>query len=167
MKVTRTIATVALIILMVSLFSGCASAPQRHSDLIKISDIKEPGISQLLKNLNKEKLIPDEATKMQHGVIGATAGYRFAIKLDGGDALVEFYEFNKNNLNDSAKAVISSVKKDGHFTILDIHKPISAELSKNEKYLMIYNDTKSTGDKPDSSHKERRDKIKGIFDNTQ
>ena len=103
---------------------------------------------------------------MQNEVIGAVAGYRFVVTLDGGNALVELYEFDKDKLNDSAKMVIDSVKKDGTFNMLDISN-VKAELSDNEKYLMIYNDPKSEGDNSDAAHKERREKITKIFDKAE
>ena len=147
---------------IIASFAGCASAPQSQSDTVKISEIKEEGIKSLCTSLSKDKLIPEEATDMQNEVIGAIAGYRFTVELEGGNALVELYEFDKDNLNDSAKKVIDDVKKNGCFNMLDISN-VNAQLSDNEKYLMIYNDAKSEGDNPDAAHKERRDKITKLF----
>ncbi|MCQ4021944.1 MULTISPECIES: hypothetical protein [unclassified Ruminococcus] len=166
MKRLKKAVALILAVFIIASFAGCASAPQSQSETVKISEFTEKGIKTLCTNLNKEKLVPNEATDMQNEVIGAIAGYRFTVTLDGGNALVEFYEFDKNKLNDSAKKVISEVKEDGTFNMLDIDE-VKAELSDNEKYLMIYNDAKSEGDNADAAHKERRDKITKIFDKAE
>lgn len=167
MKNIKRIIALLLTVVLVMSIAGCASAPQNQSETIKISDIKEEGIATLCKNLNKDELIPAEGTDMQNEVIGAIAGYRFTVTLDGGNALVELYEFDPENPNDTAKAVISDVKEQGYFQILSYKQSIYAELSDNEKYLMIYNDSMSTGDNPDAAHKERRDKITAIFEKAE
>lgn len=162
MKKFKKIIALVLAAFIIASFAGCATAPQSQSETVKITEIKEAGTKALFTSLNKDKLVPDSATDMQNEVIGAISGYRFTIELEGGNALVEFYEFDKDNLNDSAKRVINEVKKNGYFNMLDISN-VNAQLSDNEKYLMIYNDAKSEGDNPDSAHKERRDKITKIF----
>ena len=166
MKRFKKVIALVLAVFVISSFAGCASAPQSQSKTVKISEFTDNGIKSLCTSLNKDELIPDEATDMQNEVIGAVAGYRFVVTLDGGNALVELYEFDKDKLNDSAKKVIDSVKKDGTFNMLDISN-VKAELSDNEKYLMIYNDPKSEGDNPDAAHKERREKITKIFDKAE
>ncbi len=143
--------------------TGCATAPQSMSETVKIEKIEQSGLKQLCADLNKDKLIPEEATVMQSDVIGAEGGYRFAIQLDGGNALLEIYEFNSDKLSDTASKIISDIKESGKFNMLGI-SDVYAELSDNDKYMMIYNDPKSTGDNPDKAHKERRDKITKIFD---
>lgn len=167
MKRFRSIIALIMAVFIIASFASCATAPQNQSDTVKISEIKEEGIAKLCNELFDEKLIEEEATDMQNEVIGAIAGYRFTAKIsDSESALVEIYEFDPNNLNDTAKNVISEVKEDGSFNMLDI-SDVEAELSDNEKYLMIYDDSKSTGDNPDSDHKERRDKITEIFNKAE
>ncbi len=144
-------------------FAGCATAPQSMSETVKVSKIEQDGLKNLCTDLNKDKLIPEDATVMQSDVIGAEGGYRFTIQLDGGNALLEIYEFNTDKLSDAAKKITSDVKETGKFNMLGI-SDVYAELSDNGKYMMIYNDPKSVGDNPDKAHKERRDKITKIFD---
>lgn len=166
MKSFKKIIALIMAVFVIASFAGCASAPQSQSDTVKISDIKEEGMAKLCKQLNDDELVPNEATDMQNEVIGAISGYRFTIALDGGNALVELYEYDPDNLNDTAKRIISEVKEDGTFNMLDI-SDVAAELSDNDKYLMIYNDSKSVGDDADEKHKERREKITEIFDKAE
>lgn len=167
-EMKRIISVIAVLMAVLVIFSapGCASAPQSQSTTVKISDIEQAGMARLCKQLNDDELVPDEAVEMQYEVIGAVAGYRFTVSLDGGNALVELYEYDLDSLNDSAKSVISQVEEDGSFDMLSI-STVNAQLSDNGKYLMIYNDSRSEGDNPDEAHKERRDKITEIFNKAE
>lgn len=164
MKKFRNIIAIVISALMILSFTGCASAPQNQSDTVKVTKIEEKGIAKLAKDLLDDKLIESEAIDVQNEVIGAIAGYRFIAKIsDSESAIVEIYEYDKDNLNDTAKGVISEVKKNGSFNMLEM-TDVEAELSDNEKYLMIYQDDKSKGDNADQAHKERRNKITEIFE---
>lgn len=167
MKSFKKIIALVTAVLVIASFAGCATAPQSQSDTVKISDIKEKGMANLCKQLNKDKLVPNEATDMQNEVIGAISGYRFNVELEGGNALVELYEYDLDKLNETANRIISDVKENGTFNMLDISQNVEAELSDNDKYLMIYNDSKSVGDNADKKHKEHREKITKIFDKAE
>ena len=164
-KTTKILAVILAAVLMLS-FTSCASVPQNQSETVKISEIKEDGLKKLCTQLNKKKLIPDEGTVMQSNVIGAKEGCRFIITLDGGNALLELYDYGDGNLDETAKKVISDTKKNGKFNMLGI-SDVTAELSDNENYLMIYTDPKSEGDNPDAGHKKRRSDITKIFEKAE
>ena len=69
-------------------------------------------------------------------LIGAKTGIKYQDK----SVALEFYEYDLENLNDTAKEIIASVKKDGTFTILNM-EPVKAYLSDNGKYLLVYTDS--------------------------
>lgn len=79
---------------------------------------------------------------MDASLIGAKDGKKYQTKT----MALELYEYDVENLNDTAKEVIASVEKDGSFTILDMN-PVKAYLSDNGKYLMVYTDPSISGDK--------------------
>lgn len=77
-------------------------------------------------------------------IIGAEEGYRFSYaageKKDNNINL-ELYRFGK--ANDTSKKVIADIKSKGSFTIEGEKTPIDAVVSKDEKFLMIFQDSNS------------------------
>lgn len=72
--------------------------------------------------------------KMQAELIGAAKGYRYTK-----DAVtVELYAYNTKELNSTAEEVTESVKSKGSFNLYE--QEITAYLSDNSRYLMIYTD---------------------------
>lgn len=87
------------------------------------------------------------ATDMDAALIGAKQGKKYVVS---SNVTIELYEYDTENLNDTAKEIIASVEKDGTFTILEL-APVKAYLSDSGKYLMIYNDKSIDDKKPDTS----------------
>lgn len=85
-------------------------------------------------------------TEMDASLIGAQQGNKYT----SGKLTVELYVYDTDNLNDTADEIIESVKNDGTFTILDL-SPVTAYLSDNGKYLMIYTDSDIDDDDPDEA----------------
>lgn len=93
---------------------------------------------------DKGYITNDDKSKkeMNADIIGAEKGYLFTKNT----TMVEFYEFPAE-LDDVAKAVIESVKTNGYYTLAETSikaeddTKISAVLSDDEKFMMIYNDT--------------------------
>ena len=75
--------------------------------------------------------------------IGAVAGVQYRFSYEGSDNVtVELYEYDLDNLNDEAQAVLDSVKANGTFTVIG-QEVTDAYLSDSGKYLMIYKDTQT------------------------
>lgn len=111
------------------------------------------GLAEYFNDLGYIENDEGNTTEMQYKLIGAKAGNRYV----KGTASVELYEFDTKNLNDTAKAVIESVKNEGKFTLYD--KETEAYLSDNEKYLMIYTDS-AADDKASDAYKTKQAAIK-------
>lgn len=79
-------------------------------------------------------------TVMKAEIIGAKQGRRFVAKKTK-DTTIEIYEYDLSKLNNDAKTVIESVKKDGTFVNLVGETVKNVYLSNNGKYMMIYTDT--------------------------
>lgn len=159
----KRIIAICLVIISAISLSACAQAPQSLSETVKVKDMdKKYGLTQMCADLSKKEYIPEEGTKMEAQVIGAVTGYRFSTKVKDSTAVIELYEFDKDNLNTDAKNVISEVEKNGQFNMLDFQM-VPAVLSKNGKYLMIYRDDKAAGDNPEQENKERKDAVMEIF----
>ena len=75
---------------------------------------------------------------MKAEMIGAVSGKMVQAIYGDSVALVEIYEFDKDNLNENAKEVIQNAKENGKFKSMD--GELTATLSNNEKYIMIYKD---------------------------
>ena len=83
-------------------------------------------------------VIKEATTDMKAEMIGAVSGKMVQAIYGDSVALVEIYEFDKDNLNESAQEVIQNAKENGKFKSMD--GELTATLSNNEKYLMIYKD---------------------------
>ena len=103
---------------------------------------------------------------MEAQVIGAVTGYRFTTKVKDSNVTIELYEFDKDKLNEDAQKVISEVKEKGYFNMLG-YQDVPAELSDNEKYMIIYRDDKAGGDNPEQENKERKEAVMKIFNSAK
>ena len=71
------------------------------------------------------------------------AGVQYRFSYEGSNNVtVELYEYDLDNLNDEAQAVLDSVKANGTFTVIG-QEVTDAYLSDSGKYLMIYKDTQT------------------------
>lgn len=113
------------------------------------------------------KIDESTVTVMDASLIGAKEGKKYATSYGGKAITIELYEYdvrNLNNLNDTAKAVIESVKNSGEFTILDL-PPVKAYLSNNGRYIMVYTDASiddANPDKESDNYKHREEVIKNF-----
>ena len=166
-KSMKKILAVCLVIITAISLAACAQAPQSMSETVKIKDMdKKYGLTQMCVDLNKKEYIPEDGTKMKAQVIGAVTGYRFTTKVKDSAVTIELYEFDKDNLNQDAKNVISEVREKGYFNMLG-YQDVPAELSKNEKYMIIYRDDKAGGDNPEQENKERKEAVMKIFNSAE
>lgn len=166
-KSMKRILAVCLVIITALSLTACAQAPQSMSETVKIKDMdKKYGLTQLCTDLNKKEYIPEEGTKMEAQVIGASVGYRFTTKVKDSNVTIELYEFDKDKLNEDAQNVFSEIKEKGYFNMLG-YQDVPAELSKNEKYMIIYRDDKAGGDNPEQENKERREDVMKIFNSAE
>lgn len=110
------------------------------------------------------KIDESTVTVMDASLIGAKEGKKYAASYGGKAITIELYEYNVNNLNDTAKAVFDSVKTDGEFTILDLPS-VKAYLSNNGRYIMVYTDDSidnANPDKESDNYKHREEVIKNF-----
>lgn len=96
------------------------------------------------------KIDESAMTQMDASLIGAKEGKKFATTYNRNSITIELYEYDINNLNDKAKEIISSVEKDGAFTILELPE-VKAYMSDSGKYLMIYTDASIDKTNPDTT----------------
>lgn len=113
------------------------------------------------------KIDESTVTIMDASLIGAKEGKKYATSYGGKAITIELYEYDLTNLsklNDTAKAVIESVKNSGEFTILDL-PPVKAYLSNNGRYIMVYTDSSiddANPDKESDNYKHREEVIKNF-----
>lgn len=115
-------------------------------------DSYEDSLAGLQKYLTDNSMLSGDATEMQAEFIGAKKGVRYQMSFNGKNNLtIELYEYDTDNLSDTAKNVLDSVKQNGSFSIMNQQVP--AELSDSGKYLMIYKDT-ATGEQNQAHQKD-------------
>ena len=99
-------------------------------------------------------------TNMQSSFIGAKTGKKYVFAYEGNNNIsMELYEFDPENLNETANSVIDSVKSTGKFTIMDIE--VEAYLTEDAKYLMTYTD--SAKDDKEQTHAAHKNEVIALF----
>lgn len=119
--------------------SAPSSSEVEVEELIKEVDDSsyENNLSGLSGYLKEAGAISGEAKEMSADMIGAIAGEKYEDNVTS----IEIYEFSNENLSDTAKEVIRSIKETGKFEMLGIK--VDAVLSENEKFLMVYSENKA------------------------
>ena len=102
-------------------------------------------------------------SEMKAELIGAKkgSGRRFQA-VHTKDTVIELYEYDLKDLNQTADEVRASVEKDGTFVNLIGETVKNVYLSNNKKYLMIYTDNTIDDDTKDtdSNYKSREEVVK-------
>jgi hypothetical protein len=88
-------------------------------------------------------IIGGTATEMKADIIGAEKGEKYTFQYNSATVVVELYQFDLDNLNDTDKETLESIKENGTFKVLDTD--VEAKISKSGKYVMLYTDS-STDD---------------------
>lgn len=104
----------------------------------------------------------DGSIKMDASAIGAKEGKKFAAKYAGSNIIIELYSYDTKKTNSTADEIVKSVKDNGTFSIYGL-PDVTAYLSDNGNYLMIYTDTaidKTNPDKNSDNYKHREQVIK-------
>ena len=99
---------------------------------------------------------------MDASAIGAKEGKKFAAKYAGSNIIIELYSYDTKKTNSTADEIVKSVKDNGTFSIYGL-PDVTAYLSDNGNYLMIYTDTaidKTNPDKNSDNYKRREQVIK-------
>ena len=99
-------------------------------------------------------------TEMQADLIGAKQGRRFTAEHTK-DTVIELYEYDLKALNATADEVRSAVEKNGTFQNLFDETVENVYLSKNKRYMMIYNDKTINKDtkETDDNYKARQEVV--------
>lgn len=140
-------------------FTGCgmktATIPEENKVKVSEMDDNAAGVEAICKKFVEKEYVSDDCIKTDASLIGAKSGYRFDnVAYNGSKFSLEIYEYEDIN-TDIAKNVISSVKENGSFDLFG--RTVSyCHMSDNDKYLLIYPDSKSTSGKGDDSESAKR-----------
>lgn len=118
-----------------------AEAPSVVAGTMEIAKLDAKGMEGLCDYLVGNGIIAGNYVDMKADVIGAVEGRKYQFKFNDTTIITEFYEFDLNNLNETAKAIIDSVKEKGTFEVLGTS--VNASITKGGKYVYIYGDTKT------------------------
>ena len=92
------------------------------------------GMLQYLEDMELLSDKKDAKTEMLAEIIGAKQGVRY--KIDSTN-FVEFYEFDIDNLNDDAKALLNGIADGGTYKVLSL-EDMKGDVSDSEKFVMLY-----------------------------
>jgi hypothetical protein len=152
MKFKKIIAAMLTICLLM-LFCSCgvtswqeSSGGDTSSEVSEISQVDKSisdknykdTLSGLCEYLAAAGIVSGESEAMEAEMIGAESGVKYKTET----ATVELYEYDLKNLNEIAQDVISSVKENGSFTLMEYKA--DAVMSQNGKYPMVYKSTKDS-----------------------
>lgn len=127
------------------------SKPEIHIS----QDDYESNINGIKKYFEDSEYVYNDPVKMSAQFIGAKEGYRYQFKYEKSMITVELYEFDIDNLNDTANRVINSINSNGYF-MMD-KTEVNAIMSNNGKYMIIYRD--------DSKNNENQNRKNEIIEN--
>lgn len=106
-------------------------------DMSKYEDNLD-GLVSYMKDLG---CIEGEPVTMADSIIGAKAGYRYDFVYERVNISVELYEYDLDNLNDTAREILNGDNENTSFTI--DKNQVDAVVNNTGKYLMIYNTSKT------------------------
>lgn len=134
-----------------------ASGVEEKVDLeaIKASDYDDT-LDGLREYMKDSYIVTGDAVEMSYDVIGATGGYKYQFTYRTSTVQVELYSFDPDNLSDTARENLNSIKENGTFTVLETE--VSAYISDNGKYIMIYSDASS-----DEENKQQQERAVELF----
>lgn len=120
-----------------------ASSSQTQDDTTEME--KKPGIDALADYFMAQGLIKEDSkVEVAPQVIGAEKGCRYTAQVGSSTFNIEFYEFDINKLSETAEKNLVSIRETGQFEILNTK--VSAVISSNGKYVMVYGDTSQSED---------------------
>lgn len=111
------------------------------SKTMKISDVHQKNLAGLKDYLKGNGVIAGGSVEMMADVIGAKEGIKYHFRVEDTQVLVELYEFDTENLNDTAKTILKDIKENGQFTVPGFTTSIPAKISENGKYIYTNSDT--------------------------
>lgn len=172
MKTKTKIAALAAAALLLLSFSACAVNMPDSSNSSETSSeaeatpepeasVDESKFADDLEGLQEymvaKEYISGTPTDMEASFIGAKDGVKYTCSYEGSNNItMELYEYDLNDLNETAQEVINSVKENGKFELMGM--TAEAILSDNGKYLMVYKDSASG-----EVHDTRTEQVKEDF----
>lgn len=139
---------------------GSASSGQTSSAAVSSAlsaDSVSDDLAGLQKYLASNAGFSGTPEKTEAAVIGAKSGVRYAFGHDGkNNVSAELYEYDANDLNETARKIFASVKAEGKFTLMG--QQMEASLSDSGKYLMIYKNSAT-----DDANKTYNEKVLDLF----
>ena len=170
----KRIILILISILLILAFAGCGVSDPLNPDASVSDDDKdqsvtvddadyEDSIAGIYNYMLAMGLIDKlEPTAMAADLIGAEEGNKYVYRLNGKQIDVELYSYDIDNLNDTAKEILDSVKSSGSFEILGLGE-VEAIISDSGKYLLVYSDKAFDSNNPNEDNVERRDRFVAAF----
>lgn len=126
------------------------------SGTMEIANVEQKGLAGLCDFLKGNGCLGEEYIEMKADIIGAKEGRKYGFTYNDATVIVELYEFDVDNLNETGKATQESLKANGTFQVLG--QDVSGVLTENGKYLMVYQDTKAD-DETNMAQKQKAERF--------
>ena len=137
--VTALAAVLALSVSACSNNSGTETTNTLSASSMAQSEVPDT-LDGLCRYMEGNGLIGGTPHDMLADLIGAKEGRMYQFSFNDSPVQVELYEFDTENLNETAQKILQEVRENGKFTMTGIESS-NAYLSDSGKYLMVYHDT--------------------------
>lgn len=154
----KKIFSIAVVLLLSAvIFAGCDTSAQTSSDVSSSDEASsETSLNSqdysydfegFLQYMTDSEYIKGDGTELSASAIGASQGQRFTISSGTSKYYVELYEFDLENMNDTANSTVSNAKTDGTFNFygdLAATQNTVAAVTDDGRFLMLYTDTSTS-----------------------
>lgn len=164
---------VAVVLISAVAFAGCNTTSQTSSDgegsstsSVSSDEASETEIVNaedysrdfegFVQYMTDGGYISGDGTALSASAIGAVQGERFTVGSGTSKFYVELYEFDVENMNDTASATVSDAKADGTFNLygdLTATQNTLAVATEDGRFLMLYTDSSTSEGNLDAKQK--------------
>lgn len=142
----KKIIIIGLVAMLAVAMSACGSSTGERPEVasqasMAVTEVQD-NLDGLCKYLAGNGILVGDPLNMEAELIGAKEGRKYSFQYEKSAVEAELYEYDLGHLNDTAKAVLQSVREKGSFEVLG--QEVEATLSNSGKYLMIYLDPKGS-----------------------
>ena len=157
-KVILAAMAAALVLGLTACGGTAATVPELDTGkTMELKDVEKTGLAGMCEYLEGNGTIAGEYVEMKADIIGAKDGRKYAFQFEGGTVLVELYEFDPDNLDETGKETVNHIRENGTFIVMEQEVP--AKISENGKYIMTNSDTST-----DERHANETQKLERLFE---
>ena len=137
--------------------TGATLAELPTDKTMELKAVEKTGLAGMCEYLEGNGVIAGDHVEMKADIIGAKEGRKYGFQFDGDTVIVELYEFDPDNLDETGKETLQHIRENGSFIVMEQEVP--AKISADGKYIMTNSDTKT-----DERHAAETQKLERLFE---